>query len=143
MLDPVAGGSVDDRDGVALVDAAVVGDVDGVGGRVDGDGVGTGADCHRRRRLGAARVLDPVAGGPVDDRDGVGCPGEVVADVGHVDGVGGLVHGQGYRPARVLDAGRCLPAAREIHRAAGSRVDHRDRVVADVGHVDGAGGRVD
>ena len=94
--------------------------------------------------LGAAlRGVAGVAVACVDQRHG--SRGEWEA-FGRVRGVRGRVDGDPDRPVRVREVyrRRCLTGApRGVARVAVRGVDHRDRAVAQVGHVDGAVGRVD
>src|ERR1700733_1704507 len=107
--------------------------VDGVGGLVDGDAQREAARRHRRWYLATARGDGRVAGRAVDHRDGV------VADVFHVDRVGGLVDGYAVRGVADSDDRRGLAAPGGHDGVAGGAVDHGHGVVIPVCHIDGVG----
>ena len=115
-----------DRPGVA---GAGVGDVDGVGDRVDRDRDRIDADRHNRRfRTTSARAVG-VAGPGVDHRDRSCAVGDICGGDGRVNGelIEQIVDRERARPQqRVRDAGA---AAAPGLRVAARRVDHRDVIV--------------
>src|SRR5450755_1257741 len=111
-LGGIASGAVDDRDagcevGVSGLDDLVsrVRYVHRVGVLVDGEAVGAVLDSYGGWGLVAAGGVLRVAGGCVDYRD------RVIALVGDVEGVGGVIERDGHRGGAGCHSGRRLVAA--------------------------------
>ena len=84
--------------------------------------------------MAATARICTVAAGTVDDQHGVteiGATGEgVLADLGHIDGVGGRVDGDAQRPDPDRDGGWALIASALLNRVAGGAIDHGHGVTA-------------
>ena len=141
----VAGGSVDHRHQVGVSRDPGVCHIDSVVPLIDGDRHGLVANGHGEQVLAAPRGRGGVAGGPIDDRDGVAGGRRVgAAGIGHIDGVGQWVH-RDPRPGsfRICNGWWHLPTATQIGCIADLCVDDRDGVVASVRYVECARRRIE